>query len=38
MSEEKPPLGTWPRTYAGLLLYLVVLIAVFTAFTMRWNR
>ena len=34
--EEPPPfLGTWPRVYAMVVLYLVVLILAFYAFC-RW--
>jgi len=32
--EERPPiLGTWPRLYAAVLLYLAGLILLFTWFT-----
>ena len=34
VADEPPPfLGTWKRVYAGVLIYLVVVIAVFYAFT-----
>ncbi|MEX2262152.1 MAG: hypothetical protein WD696_09385 [Bryobacteraceae bacterium] len=34
MPDEPPPfLGTWPRVYAAVLLYLAALIAVFYVFT-----
>ena len=34
VADEPPPfLGTWKRVYAGVLIYLVVIIAVFYAFT-----
>ena len=37
--DEPPPfLGTWPRVYAGVLLYLVVIIFAFYAFTRAYNR
>ena len=33
MLDEPPPfLGTWPRVYAAVLIYLVVLIAGFRLF------
>jgi hypothetical protein len=33
-SDEDPPiLGAWPRLYAALLVYIAVLIALFTWFT-----
>jgi hypothetical protein len=32
--DELPPvLGTWPRVYAFVLVYLVIVILVFYAFT-----
>jgi hypothetical protein len=32
--DEPPPfLGTWRRVYAGVLLYLAILIALFFLFT-----
>jgi len=39
MSREEPPpfLGTWPRIYAAVLIYLVVLIGAFYAFTRAWR-
>ena len=38
MSDEPPPfLGTWPRLYAAVLLYLVVLIALFYWFGRAWS-
>jgi len=34
MPDEPPPfLGTWPRVYAAVLIYLAVLIVLFYAFT-----
>jgi hypothetical protein len=34
VADEPPPfLGTWKRVYAGVLIYLVVIIAVFYVFT-----
>jgi hypothetical protein len=37
--DEPPPfLGTWSRVYAAVLVYLVVVIAVFHAFTRAYNR
>lgn len=38
MSEERPPFGRWSRTYAAVAFYLVLLIALFTLFTVRWNQ
>ena len=38
MAEERPPFGSWRRTYAAVIGYLIVVIALFTAFTLRWNR
>ncbi len=38
MSEERPPFGSWRRTYVAVICYLVLLIALFTAFTLRWNQ
>ena len=32
--DEPPPfLGTWPRVYAAIVIYLVVLISLFAWFT-----
>jgi hypothetical protein len=37
--DEPPPfLGTWPRVYAAVLLYLVAIIGAFYAFTRAYNR
>jgi len=37
--DEPPPvLGTWPRLYAALMLYLGALIGLFYWFTRSWNR
>jgi hypothetical protein len=37
--DEAPPfLGTWPRVYAAIIVYLVVLIAIFALFTRTFNR
>ena len=37
--DEPPPfLGTWPRVYAAIIVYLVVLIALFALFTRTFNR
>lgn len=37
--DERPPSwGSWRRIYAALVLYLVLLIALFTGFTRSWNR
>jgi hypothetical protein len=34
MNEEPPPLAkTWPRLYAGVLIFLALQIAIFYAFT-----
>lgn len=38
MAEERPPFGSWRRTYAAVIFYLILVIALFTAFTLRWNR
>jgi hypothetical protein len=36
--DEPPPfLGTWKRVYAAVLIYLVVIIAVFYAFTRAYR-
>jgi len=39
MNHEEPPpfLGTWPRLYVAVLIYLVILIGVFHAFTRTWR-
>lgn len=38
-SGDKPPFGgSWPRIYAGVLVYLAAVIALFTWFTRSWNR
>jgi hypothetical protein len=37
--DEPPPfLGTWPRVYAAIIVYLVALIALFALFTRTFNR
>ena len=37
--DEPPPfLGTWPRVYVAILVYLVVVIALSYAFTRAFNR
>ncbi|MCX7605174.1 MAG: hypothetical protein N2036_13935 [Bryobacteraceae bacterium] len=37
--EEKPPFwGSWARVYAGVALYLALLILLFDWFTRSWNR
>ena len=37
--EEPPPfLGTWRRVYLAIILYLVVVIALFGLFTRSLNR
>lgn len=39
MPEEPPPfLGTWPRVYAAVVLYLVALIVLFYWFGKAWSR
>jgi hypothetical protein len=36
--DEPPPfLGTWPRVYAGVLVYLAVLIGIFYWFTVAFR-
>jgi hypothetical protein len=38
MIDEPPPiLGTWPRLYTAVLVYLVVLIALFYWFGQAWS-
>jgi len=38
-SEEPPPfLGTWPRVYTFVAVYLVVLISTLYAFTVHFSR
>jgi hypothetical protein len=38
MIDEPPPiLGTWPRLYTAVLLYLVVLIVLFYWFGQAWT-
>ena len=38
-NEEPPPfLGTWRRVYLAIILYLVVVIALFGLFTRSLNR
>lgn len=38
MIDEPPPiLGTWPRLYTAVLIYLVVLIALFYWFGQAWT-
>jgi hypothetical protein len=37
--DERPPFwGSWGRIYAAMVLYLVLLIALFDWFTRSWNR
>jgi hypothetical protein len=37
--EEPPPLlGSWPRLYAAVGLYLILIIALFSLFTRVFNR
>ena len=31
--DEPPPIGTWPQVYAGILIYLTIVIGLFYAFT-----
>jgi hypothetical protein len=38
VAEERPPFGSWRRTYAAVIIYLILVIALFTVFTLRWNR
>jgi hypothetical protein len=36
--DEPPPfLGTWPRVYAAVIVWLIVIIAVFYVFTRAWT-
>lgn len=38
MIDEPPPLlGSWPRLYAAVLVYLAVLIALFYWFGRAWS-
>jgi hypothetical protein len=38
-TEEPPPiLGTWPRIYAVVIGWIVILISLFYWFTKTWNR
>jgi len=38
MIDEPPPiLGTWPRLYAAVLVYLLVLIVLFYWFGQAWT-
>lgn len=40
MSEpepERPPLGSWPRTYAAVLLFHFAWLAVLLWVTLRWQ-
>jgi hypothetical protein len=39
VNEEPPPiLGSWPRLYVAVVIYLVLVIAGFTLFTKVFNR
>ena len=36
--DEPPPfLGRWPRVYLAVIIWLVVIIAAFYAFTRAWT-
>ncbi len=38
MPEEPPPvLGSWPRIYRTVVIYLALLIALFTVFTLAFR-
>jgi hypothetical protein len=38
LPDEPPPfLGTWPRVYTAIVLYLAALIAVFYLFTRAYS-
>ncbi len=38
LPDEPPPfLGTWPRVYAAILIYLASLIALFYVFTRMFS-
>ena len=38
MPDEPPPfLGTWPRVYTAVLIYLVTLIVLFYVFTRMFS-
>jgi hypothetical protein len=37
--DEPPPfLGTWPRVYAAIILYLIAIITLLYVFTRTFNR
>jgi hypothetical protein len=36
-SEERPPLGSWPRMYTLVLANLALLIVIFYAFTRAFD-
>mgnify|MGYP005835763263 CR=1 FL=1 len=38
MNEGPPFLGSWPRVYAAVIGWLVLLILLFTFFTRAYNR
>ena len=39
MRDEKPPiLGSWPRMYAAVAGFLILLIVLFDLFTRSFNR
>jgi len=38
MNEGPPFLGTWPRVYAAVIVWLALLIALFALFTRAYNR
>ena len=35
---ERPPLGSWAKTYGLVLLLHVAWLALLLAMTLRWNR
>lgn len=39
MNDDRPPIfRTWGQVYAALIIYLVMVIALFDQFTRRFNR
>lgn len=39
MKDDPPPiLGSWPRLYTAIAIYLVAVIVLFTLFTRAFNR
>jgi hypothetical protein len=36
-NEPPPILGTWPRLYAAVVLYLITIITLFSLFTRKFS-